>query len=92
MHSWWTPLALAMAAMADPIQYSDPASGLTSAMSLIRNGSKTDIQMQMVVPQSAGWSAVGIGSQMQDALMFVIYPASNDKGMPDCCNNLSSVY
>ena len=68
-------LACALSVAAEPIQFS--SSGLSSAINLVQNGSAVDIQMQVAAPSSAAWSAVGVGSQMSDALMFVMYPSSN---------------
>ena len=39
-----------------------------------------DLKMQLTAPMSFGWGAVGIGSQMAGALMFMIYPSSNSQG------------
>lgn len=39
--------------------------------------SGNDLYVQISAETSHGWAATGIGSQMQGALMFVIYPAGN---------------
>lgn len=79
MNLLWA-LACALPALADPIQFTEAGSGLASAISLVQNGSATDIQMQMEVPSSVGWGAVAVGAQMAGALFFVMYPSSNGQG------------
>ena len=76
MRLLWS-IALAVTALADPITFNE--NGLSSQISLVQNGSATDVHLQAWGPMSAGWNAIGMGSQMQNALMFVMYPSGNEQ-------------
>ena len=72
-------LALAAATIAEPVTFNQ--NGLASSVSLFQNGTAVDVRMEAWAPLSAGWGAVGLGTAMENALMFVLYPSSNNQGM-----------
>ena len=59
------------------VQYSDQSTGLSAAISTTTNGSATDLLLQWRAPATASWAALGIGSGMRGALMFILLPASS---------------
>ena len=58
------------------MQFYEPSTQLGVAVGTAANGSSTDLLLQLTAPSSASWAAVGIGSQMRGALMFVLLPLS----------------
>ena len=62
-------------------QFYDTSANLSFALSTASNRSSTDLLFQISAPQSAGWGAVGIGEQMDGALMFIMYPSTHEDRM-----------
>ena len=74
-------LALTSSASAGDAQFYDTGSNLGFALSTTQNASSTDLYFQIAAPKSAGWGAIGIGDKMDGALMFIMYPSSENNGM-----------
>ena len=77
---WSFFLVVVAFALAEPLEFVSKQGSLASTISLLKNGSATDVHMQMWGPKSAGWAAVGLGVMMEQALMFVMYPSANGRG------------
>lgn len=73
-------LALSTRAFGGGAQFYDISSNLGFALSTTQNATSTDLLFQVSAPKSAGWGAVGIGDKMDGALMFIIYPSTQDDG------------
>ncbi|KAL9086336.1 MAG: hypothetical protein Q9159_004236 [Coniocarpon cinnabarinum] len=71
-------LLFTAAVLADSINIEEE--GLQSFISLAHNGTATDVHVQAYAPLAAGWASIGMGSKMEDSLMFVMYPSSNGQG------------
>ena len=73
--------AFTPSASAGDAQFYDTGSSLGFALSTTQNASSTDLYFQIAAPKSAGWGAVGIGDKMDGALMFIMYPSSENNSM-----------
>ncbi|KAL7275457.1 hypothetical protein RUND412_001585 [Rhizina undulata] len=58
---------------------SSSSDGVCSSVNLPSDGN--DLYIQLTAPSSSGWAAVGIGSQMMGALIFLMYPSSDGKNI-----------
>lgn len=74
-------LSLSTRAFGGGAQFYDISSNLGFALSTTQNATSTDLLFQVSAPKSAGWGAVGIGDKMDGALMFIIYPSTQDDGV-----------
>lgn len=74
-------LTLPNPALAGDAQFYDSSSKVGFAVSSAQNASSANLLFQLSAPQAAGWGAVGSGTRMDGALMFVIYASGKDDGV-----------
>ena len=64
-------------ALAD-VEFREPDSSLSFNLSATAQASSLDLEIALSVPASYGWGAIGFGSQMKGALMFILMPDSQN--------------
>lgn len=66
--------ALPLSSSAAPASFNNADTTISALIGHAQNASNTDLYFHMDAPSAAGWGAIAIGSQMEDALFFIMYP------------------
>ena len=86
-------MAFLKCVLAENAQFYDSDSKLGFALSTSQNSNATDLLFQISASKAAGWGAVGIGGGMTGALMFIIYPSTQENGeSSDLLHETRTVY